>query len=95
MTQSTYPAEIVSAPIEAPQLVYPKGPIRRIEEFQAVPDQIVGEIIIVKLQGCGHQATLVGNLMKSALVRCAICFHEKRTSGETVIESGEDRGPRT
>ncbi len=84
-------------PVEAPQLVYPKGPLRAIVQFRAAVDQLAGEIVIVTLAKCGHQATLVGhNLTNAAMVRCAICFHKRMTAGagETIIEAGEDRGPR-
>ncbi len=88
-----YPTEIADIPIEAPQLVYPKGPLRAIAHFKAVVDQIAGEVVLVTLSPCGHEATLVGpNLTNKARVRCSVCFHKKYAAGETVIEAGEDGG---
>jgi len=80
---------VVEAAVEAPHLVYPKGPIRKIVTFRNVQDQVAGEIVLVTLE-CGHGATLVGqHLTSSAIVRCPMCFFEKQRAnqGQTIIDN--------
>jgi hypothetical protein len=76
------------ARIEAPHLVYPKGPIRKIVTYRNVQDAIVGEVILVTLE-CTHTATLVGQLTSEALVRCPTCFFEKHKGTEQIVDGNE------
>ena len=69
---------VVEAPIEAPHVIYPKGPIRKIKNLNTVLDEVAGEIVMVELS-CGHPATLVGrHITIESIVRCPTCFFEKR-----------------
>jgi hypothetical protein len=81
---------VVEAAIEAPHVVYPKGPVRKIKTFRETEDAVAGAIVLVTLE-CGHSATLVGpNLNQNSIVRCPMCFFDRRkTGGETVIDNLE------
>jgi hypothetical protein len=77
MTHSNSDLCSVESPIEAPHVVYPKGPIRKIMTLTRAEDAIAGEIIFVKLS-CTHEATLIGrHITQDAVVRCPACFYEK------------------
>jgi hypothetical protein len=68
---------VVEAPVEAPHVVYPKGPIRQIRHLSTVLDEVAGEIVMVELS-CGHPATLVGrHITMETIVRCPTCFFAK------------------
>ena len=80
---------VVEAAVEAPHLVYPKGPVRKITTFRNVQDAVAGDIVLVTLD-CGHHATLVGpHLTTSAIVRCPMCFFERQRTnqGQTIIDN--------
>ena len=73
----------VAIPIEAPQLVYPKGPIRRIVSYVEAEDEIAGHIVVTRLV-CGHEATLCGPFpfdQNSVIVKCGYCHHERFADG--------------
>jgi len=76
---------VIEARLEAPHVVYPKGPIRKIVSFRNIEDQIAGELILVKLE-CGHEATLIGDLTSEAIVRCPTCHYEQHKGTEQVLE---------
>lgn len=63
---------------EIPQIVWPKGPIRRIRSLLPVRDALAGDIIVATLEVCGHEAHLVSTATITNLVRCAKCFYQKR-----------------
>lgn len=82
---------VVEAAIEAPHLIYPRGPIRKIVTIRHTEDEVAGPIVLVTLE-CKHSATLVGlHLTHTALVRCPMCFFDKQQSGvtRTVIDNEE------
>lgn len=66
---------------EIPQIVWPKGPLRRIRQLTHVRDAVAGDIAVAMLEVCGHEAHLVGTATNHHLVRCSVCFYAKR--GET------------
>lgn len=84
--------EVLQGAVEAPQIVYPKGPVRRIVHQVAVLDRIAGPVLSVRLDVCGHEATLAGNVVsQTAIVRCAQCFHDAhRIAGSQTYEVVED-----
>lgn len=69
---------------ETPQILWPKGPLRRIRTLQSVRDVVAGEIALAVLEVCGHEAHLVPTATAQSLVRCSICFYAKR--GEPMTE---------
>ncbi len=76
---------------EAPQIVWPKGPLRKIAAFTPIVDETVGEIVVVTLEVCGHEAHLLSSASEDSLVRCAQCFYKKRdelSSFQTVNDHG-------
>ena len=85
---------VVEAAMEAPHLVYPKGPVRKITSLRNVEDAVAGSIVLVTLE-CGHHATLVGpHLTVTAIVRCPMCFFERQQTGlqQTIIDKDENVG---
>lgn len=63
---------------EIPQILWPKGPLRRIRLLTHVCDALAGDIAVATLEVCGHEAHLVGTATMSHLVRCSKCFYERR-----------------
>lgn len=83
---------VVEVAIEAPHVVYPKGPIRKIKEFYEAEDQVAGLIVLATLE-CTHRVTLLGDITETSIVRCPMCFYEKRNGrSETVIDNDQKTG---
>jgi hypothetical protein len=79
--------EVISDQIEAPQVLYPRGPIRKAITWDIVRDALIGEVIAVKLE-CGHSATLIGSYLNKemTIIKCSYCRYERERQTHDVLE---------
>lgn len=89
MSSSAAPEPFVLERIEAPHIVYPKGPVRTVRIATEALDAVAGRILLATLDPCGHEVALGVLDTTDMIVRCPQCYYETHKAADS-SEHGVD-----